>query len=409
MYRVRTNKWFLVMFVVLLSACTLEEEEPVEEEQPEHEEQIESTYEFGEFSRFEGDSPSEWMQAEPGSLYNEPNDEEKALKILREQAGNDVSESQLYYQMLDLVASDYREYHEYFGQLDDVYDDIVEASAQVREDALQMNVHVIFDAHIEAFTTSEIEPLLYEFLMDMPDDTNVSLKLLGSGRVEEPCETSVDEDSDLLFNEKEAESLHVESYDETPIAHALNSVENIFPSYDEDRPVKNVVYLIAANQDNCDGVPEEVASELDAIINVIGFDVEEETDEYLKAIATAGNGNYVPVTTVEELTRTIEIASIETIQLWRDWQVEWMEDERDRQMVYIDESREQQDEMVEETRLEQERLRALTDQLEEEFNLNGSMIRSNVNERAVALRNYMEETSLKFRDEAFQAGTMTGN
>lgn len=164
------------------------------------------------------------------------------------------------------------------------------------------------------------------------------------------------------------------------------------------------MYVIASGADTCGGDPAHAAEMLDAVVHVIGYNVDPNEREALESVASSSEGTFTHVEEVEGFQRVIQEASIYTIQAWRDWQVEFIEDKRAQQMEHIDESRERQDEMNERTREEQDRLRHLTDQLEEEgYRVNGAYIRSMINERAVSLRTYMFETAIEFRDEAFQA------
>ncbi|GAK02645.1 D-amino acid dehydrogenase large subunit [Geomicrobium sp. JCM 19037] len=394
-------KRFLLLMgcAAMLAACTVEEEQFEPEEQ---EEIDEHSYDFGSFDRFTSTSPAEWMQAEPGDYHTEDFDDEEVLEILRESADLGVSDEELFYQMLDLAAFDYRDDYTYFMQFDEIQSEIASVGANLMDEGMQVNIHLLYDANIGTDADDEVLGLLQDFMQDMPDDTNVSL--LSYGAEAESGERSCDSIHEIhpldSYDERLLqEGVGIEPGASVPLSSALNEVEVHYSDYE-----KTIVYVVASGADTCGGDPAHAAEMLDAVVHVIGYNVDPNEREALESVASSSEGTFTHVEEVEGFQRVIQEASIYTIQAWRDWQVEFIEDKRAQQMEHIDDSRERQDEMNERTREEQDRLRHLTDQLEEEgYRVNGAYIRSMINERAVSLRTYMFETAIEFRDEAFQA------
>jgi len=82
----------------------------------------------------------------------------------------------------------------------------------------------------------------------------------------------------------------------TPIAHSLRAALDDFQSVDDDANT-NVVVLVSDGIETCDGDPVAAAkllreSELEIVVHVIGFDVDADAAQQLRAVAEAGGGIY---------------------------------------------------------------------------------------------------------------------
>lgn len=74
---------------------------------------------------------------------------------------------------------------------------------------------------------------------------------------------------------------------------------------------ENIVYVVSDGVETCDGNPVEEAgkladSDLNAKVHIIGFDVDDEGQEQLKAAAEAGNGKYFTVNSKVELENSLQ-------------------------------------------------------------------------------------------------------
>ena len=96
----------------------------------------------------------------------------------------------------------------------------------------------------------------------------------------------------------------------TGIANALQAARQDLHAAHKDG-MENVIYLVTDGIETCGGNPVEVArslhqSETKAVINLIGFDVDDEAQRQLKAVAEAGGGTYTTVKDKQALEKVFE-------------------------------------------------------------------------------------------------------
>ena len=98
----------------------------------------------------------------------------------------------------------------------------------------------------------------------------------------------------------------VEAKGWTPLAGAIKKAHQLSMNY-----VGNtIIYIVSDGLETCDGDPVKEASEFvtnqaTRHVNIIGFDVDQEAENQLKAVADAGNGEYISANTIEELNSSI--------------------------------------------------------------------------------------------------------
>lgn len=93
----------------------------------------------------------------------------------------------------------------------------------------------------------------------------------------------------------------------TPIAASLDAAAQDFASAPaKDGP--NVVYVVSDGIETCDADPVQAArtlheSDIDVVVNVIGFDVDAQATRQLEAVAKAGGGEYLAANSRNDLLR----------------------------------------------------------------------------------------------------------
>lgn len=110
--------------------------------------------------------------------------------------------------------------------------------------------------------------------------------------------------------EKEVFHGAVDSFDSkgwTPLSGAIQKAAEMSSSYDGN----TTVYIVSDGAETCDGDPIQASKDLvtknaESTVNIIGFDVDGETENQLKAVAEAGNGEYFKADNPEELKNTIQ-------------------------------------------------------------------------------------------------------
>ncbi|QTD39913.1 VWA domain-containing protein [Sporosarcina sp. Te-1] len=85
----------------------------------------------------------------------------------------------------------------------------------------------------------------------------------------------------------------------TPLAGAIEKANDYLASFDKEQ-YRNIVYIVSDGIETCDGDPVQAAkqmndSEIEAKVNIIGFDVDDEGQAQLKQVAEAGGGQYATV------------------------------------------------------------------------------------------------------------------
>jgi Ca-activated chloride channel homolog len=93
----------------------------------------------------------------------------------------------------------------------------------------------------------------------------------------------------------------------TPLAGAIQKAGEMSSSYDGN----TTIYIVSDGAETCDGDPVQTSKDLiakntDSSVNIIGFDVDGEAENQLKAVAEAGNGEYFKADNPEELKNTIQ-------------------------------------------------------------------------------------------------------
>ncbi|WP_233434969.1 vWA domain-containing protein [Mesobacillus jeotgali] len=93
----------------------------------------------------------------------------------------------------------------------------------------------------------------------------------------------------------------------TPLAGAIQKAAEMSSGYDGN----TTIYIVSDGAETCDGDPVQASKDLvaenaESTVNIIGFDVDGNTENQLKAVAEAGNGEYFKADNPEELKNTIQ-------------------------------------------------------------------------------------------------------
>ena len=85
-----------------------------------------------------------------------------------------------------------------------------------------------------------------------------------------------------------------------------------------------IVYVVSDGIETCNGDPVKaakdlVSSDIQTVVNIIGFDVDNEGQKLLKNVASAGNGEFTYVQSERDLKRYLRAQYEEIQQAWLDW------------------------------------------------------------------------------------------
>lgn len=93
----------------------------------------------------------------------------------------------------------------------------------------------------------------------------------------------------------------------TPLAAAIKAANEASKNYEGAL----TIYIVSDGAETCDGDPIKEAEEFakgneNRKVNIIGFNVDQKGEDQLKAVANAGNGEYISASNSEELNSSIE-------------------------------------------------------------------------------------------------------
>ncbi len=158
------------------------------------------------------------------------------------------------------------------------------------------------------------------FIASLPDNVEVGLLAFGhrgdnteSGR-ERSC-AAVDTIYPLGAVNRDRIANAMQGFEATgwtPLASAINKAGGSFSS--SDSPGSQVVYVVSDGEETCGGDPVSAAralneSDVQAVVNIIGFDLKASDRAQLRAVAKAGGGEFVEANTPSELQKMLREAA----------------------------------------------------------------------------------------------------
>jgi Ca-activated chloride channel homolog len=156
---------------------------------------------------------------------------------------------------------------------------------------------------------------LGDFVAKLPVQSNVALRVYGHTGSNSDADRPVScQGTELLYP---FQTLDKAQFDQaiqsflptgwTPIAASLEAAAQDFAQYDPATNT-NVIYLVSDGIETCDGDPVAAArtlheAEVKAVVNVIGFNLDAEAEQQMRAVAAAGGGEYLAANSYDELNR----------------------------------------------------------------------------------------------------------
>lgn len=274
----------------------------------------------------------------PGTLYNEA----IVHKALNEKNFLEKDSFQVYAEVLRLVGEgqNYEEYYKYFEEfVPDMETEISQmpGGMNISEDGelgMNANVSILLDASgsmaqkVGGKTKMELaKEAINEFLSSMPEGANVSLRVYGHKGSNSDSDKQISCDStevvyDLQAYDQAAFASSLDSFKPTgwtPIAKAITEAKNDFEKAGNEG--QNIIYIVSDGVETCDGDPAIAAKELHdsniaAVVNVIGFNVDSAGQKQLMSVAQAGGGKYETVNSASDFNKLWEK---ERRRLWNEW------------------------------------------------------------------------------------------
>ena len=257
-----------------------------------------------------------------GNQYNEP----VVNRNLDEKSFQDEDSFQVYNYLLSILSEGptYKEFVEFF----EAFNATIETSLtetpeeekvnQPTTEGGQTNIAILLDASgsmaakVGSKTKMETaKDAILTFLSSMPEDTNVSLRVYGHKGSNNDSDKKLSCDStELIYGFKEYNEADIKGALDTfkptgwtPIAKAINEIKKDFEKMGGSG--ENIVYIVSDGIETCDGDPVKASNELHdsnvkAVVNIIGFDLDNKGQEQLLAVAEAGGGSFETVNTAEQ-------------------------------------------------------------------------------------------------------------
>ncbi|MDR6224018.1 vWA domain-containing protein [Desmospora profundinema] len=332
----------LIMFVcvVLLVGCVpfLDSKADISQKNGggEEEAQQKAIKEIEPHKNFAGTEALEIIQQGPGEFGGDNYDEAKVKKAI-EAFPKDRSDEEYFHRLLALIAEDYRPYKQFFED----YDTSIMGPSKGPDSEVQLpgeqeiNVLILLDASgsmaakVPGGVKMDLaQQAIRSFVSELPEDANVALQVYGH--------KGSNSQKDKKISCSSAEEIHpLASYGSdfdkalgsvkpvgwTPLAAAIEKAEKQLSGQTD---AQNLIYIVSDGVETCDGDPVAAAkklnqSDIQAAVNLIGFDVNNAGQQALREIAVAGGGSFTAVQTGDELAESMEKERNRLIQQWDRW------------------------------------------------------------------------------------------
>ncbi|MFK3937521.1 hypothetical protein ACI2JA_08390 [Alkalihalobacillus sp. NPDC078783] len=376
--------------------------EDVQESQTEAEEENES------------DSVEDLLRQEPGVFHGEAFDEEAVLEEVKN-FPEGLTTQEAFDRMLYLLAEDFREEQDLFESFEEGTEAPKEEQDESEEEEKQgLNIQILMDASdgmaTEMDGKSKIDiakDAVQAFVADLPDDANVAIHAYGhqgSNQTEGKEESCSQTETFYPFNEYEEESVQTafDSFEATgfrPIALAIEEAGAMFPEGGE-----NIMYIVSAGEETCGGDPVEATkalhdSDVSAVVQIIGFNVNDEEHQSLEAIADAGEGEYFKADHAEMLDEVFSQEAENLEMAWLQWRNENILKGYEARTEQILSLYEVQNDAIQRGYEERNRIVSILYKLKPDVDFDIHEVRDLAHERREKLSDYIETKSTELQEK----------
>ncbi|MGA8942364.1 MAG: VWA domain-containing protein [Thermoactinomyces sp.] len=269
--------------------------------------------------------------------------DQKRLQAELDQLPDSLSPTEAYRNLVYLLAEDYRPLVKKVEEFDTTY---TIAGGQPTEPnqpndsqkSKQVNVSVLVDAsgsmagNVDGQRKMEIARYaVSRFAQALPEQVNVSLRVyghLGSNQRKDKeisCKSTEEIYPLSKYNQNQFEQAlnKLKPVGYTPIALAIQEAQKDLSKYNAGQN-ENIVYIVSDGIETCGGDPVEAAkklheSDIKAIVNIIGFDVDNAGQQALKQVAEAGGGKFETANSAEELRQYLDAQNTRMWLKWTSW------------------------------------------------------------------------------------------
>lgn len=224
---------------------------------------------------------------------------------------------------------------EYDKSLPDGADPI---TAELQKDTY--NVEIVLDSSgsmaetIDGQTRMELaKEAIAEFLSSLPEGANVGLRVYGHKGTGSNKDRELScAANELVYEVKPFDRAELDDALDsfkpagwTPLSKAIELANSDMSEFEGDNS-RNILYIVSDGIETCGGDPVKSAAQLKQsmvkpIVNIIGFDVDNDGQKQLKAVAEAAGGTYTDVKNQDELKAQFEQSREEALK-WYNWFLE---------------------------------------------------------------------------------------
>ncbi|MFS0576153.1 VWA domain-containing protein [Sporosarcina sp. 179-K 3D1 HS] len=424
----------LLCTLIVLAGCTAKEETQVQaqaETKTEPAEQESTGFELAEPEYYEIEGVDRELTdvekallRKPG-IYSGDNYDEEKVKDAIDEWPDDLTEEQYLNEMLHLLGEDYYEGMKTFLTFNPtVAVDHDRPDEQVNQPKLKTaHYAILIDASgsMKAMAGGKsrmdsAKDAVLDFAKQIPEDATVSMRVYGhkgSGN-----------QADKELSCSSTENFYNGKFEETAFREALNNVKPagwtpiglVLETVKEDIPEdvdEAVVYVVSDGIETCGGDPVKAAGELvsgniQTVVNIIGYDVDNEGQTLLKAVADAGNGEFIYVDSEKELKKYMREQYEVIQQQWWDWKEKGQDAAWDQKVVLQELAWDTKVELQEKSQREKERLQAAQEYLRTKYEDSGHPVRNlyrNLIADQHAKYNYVTKTG----NDLYNESTKNGN
>lgn len=287
------------------------------------------------------DAPEDYegiMTQNPGKFAGDNYDKEKVEKAL-DRIPDDMSTEKIYDYLIYLLGENYQPLYQKLQAFDtSIQSNVKTPEAGELPTLEQMNVEILLDAsgsmagQVEGGMKMNLaKEAIRGFVSELPKGAQVSLRVYGhKGSNQEKDKEVSCKSNELVYPFSTYDSGKFESALSqfqptgwTPLASAIQSAHKDLNKVKEKQS-RNVIYVVSDGVETCGGDPVKAAqalkkSDIQPMVNIVGFDVDDAGQKQLKQVAEAADGSYKTVYSESDLKEYLE-AERERLEFeWSMW------------------------------------------------------------------------------------------
>ncbi|MGF7088769.1 hypothetical protein JOD24_002619 [Kroppenstedtia sanguinis] len=331
-----------------------------------------------------------------------------------------VNSDELHKRLLNLMAEDYRPSIHALDTFDTSIIDVGDGPGGIRAlkvpESQEVNIMILLDSSgsmadkVKGGVKMDLaKKAVKEFASNMPEGAQVSLVVYGhkgsnAGADKKVSCKSIEEVYPLgaykgkTFQDSLAE---FQPTGWTPLAGSMKLAQEKLASHTGSN-VQNIVYVVSDGVETCDGDPVKAAEELNesnmkAVVNIIGFDVDNKGQKDLKKVADAGGGTYKTVGSKVGLQEYFEGEYDRLYDQWGKWASDHYDKAQYVSSIKYDRAGDLKQSLYEQAEKEKHHLYAATEYLKEKQDFDYDVI-SEVQSRIYDRRDTLQSYSIDQRD-----------